>query len=95
MQIICDSNYLKLIVLLGLVGIGSNIHYLGINYALDQIGWEYGINCIFVGIIEVISYLFLRIPSFYTEFMVTLLPRRKGVLVGCGIMAFLGLLFIY
>jgi hypothetical protein len=60
MKVICDPYYLKLIIVLSLAEIGCNINYTGTNYALDLVGWEYGINCIITGGIEFIAYLFLR-----------------------------------
>ena len=40
--------------------IGGNLYYLGTNYALDQIGLDYGANMISNGIIEFFSYFVLR-----------------------------------
>jgi len=34
---------------------GGNIYYFGSNYALDQIGYEYGTNLIAAGIIEALA----------------------------------------
>jgi hypothetical protein len=63
MKVICDPFYLKLIVVITLVDIGNNINYTGTTYALAQIGWDYGLNCILIGSVELVSYIFLSSPN--------------------------------
>lgn len=55
--------YLKLIVLLALLELGANLHYFGVNYAIDQIGYAYGTNMIASGLIECAGYFTLRTLS--------------------------------
>ena len=39
------------------------MYYFGSNYALDEIGYDYGANMISTGLIELLSFFLLRTPS--------------------------------
>ena len=50
-EVFSNKFYVKLILLLALLELGANLHYFGINYAIDQIGFDYGTNMIATGLI--------------------------------------------
>ena len=53
-----------MVIVLCLTEIGCNLYYWGNNYAYDQIGYEYGANCIIAGIVECLGYLTLSMLCF-------------------------------
>ena len=61
-KILKNPYYLKLFIVLIFVDIGGNLYYFGTNYALDEIGLDYGANTISGGIIEFFSFVVMRIP---------------------------------
>jgi hypothetical protein len=44
--------YIRMMLILFITESGANTYYWGNNYAYDQVGYEYGLNCIIAGIIE-------------------------------------------
>lgn len=46
-----SSHYRKTIIILILTEIGGTLYYFGTNYALDEIGYDYGANMISTGAI--------------------------------------------
>ncbi len=46
-----DPYYRKTIIILIIAEIGSNLYYMSTNYALDQIGFDYGANMVGTGTI--------------------------------------------
>lgn len=56
-----DKYYLKMLIILTLANTGGNLYYSGTNFALDEIGLEYGANMISNGAIELLSFITLRI----------------------------------
>lgn len=55
-----NPEYRKLFLILMLVDIGGTLYYIGTNFALDEIGLEYGANMISSGIIEFAAFVVLR-----------------------------------
>ena len=50
-ECIGSRTYVQMVIVLCLTEIGCNLYYWGNNYAYDQIGYEYGTNCIVAGIV--------------------------------------------
>lgn len=46
-----DSYYRKTTIILIFVDIGSTMYYMATNFALDEIGYDYGANMISTGLI--------------------------------------------
>lgn len=55
-----NPEYRKIFVILMLVDIGGTLYYIGTNFALDEIGLEYGANMISSGLIEFVAFAVLR-----------------------------------
>jgi hypothetical protein len=44
-----DKYYLKMLIILIMANTGGNLYYSGTNFALDEIGLDYGANMIING----------------------------------------------
>lgn len=56
-----DGHFRKILLILISTQVGGNLYYMATNYALDEIGYDYGANMIVTGIVEVFAFLLLRI----------------------------------
>ena len=55
-----DSYYKKMILTITVCELGASLYYVATNYSLFEIGFDYGINMTATGLIELLSFLFLR-----------------------------------
>lgn len=56
--------------------LGANLYYIGVNYALDEIGYSYGTNMIATGLCELAAYILLSITFIIIGFIITKLPKK-------------------
>lgn len=57
--VIGKKKYLVAIVCLCFSETGANLNYWACNFAFDQIGYDYGVNMIAVGVLESLSFISL------------------------------------
>ena len=74
-ECIGSRTYVQMVIVLCLTEIGCNLYYWGNNYAYDQIGYEYGTNCIIAGVVECLGYFTL---SCCIPIQISLLKKYPG-----------------
>jgi hypothetical protein len=79
---------MKIIGVIALVEITTNMYYYGVQFSLEQIGSDFGTNILLTGAIEACAY-------FSFNLFVTKLPRKKGLFFFNVASVVCGFLFIF
>lgn len=66
---------------------GGNLFFYGVEYAINDIGFSFGVNNLLIGITETIG-------GIVVSQLVVFLPRKKTLAIVYGAIPFLGSLFI-
>lgn len=89
-QTLKQWKYLKIIIFMGIVESGANVFFYGIEYAVDDIGFDYGTDNLVMGITEmamvVIATPFItklkRKRTMFIVYPLTVLVSFSFILVG-------------
>jgi hypothetical protein len=73
-----DGHFRKIMLILVSTEVGGNLYYIATNYALDEIGYDYGANMIATGAIELLAFLVLRSPDSNQSLRSTRCPAKRG-----------------
>jgi hypothetical protein len=92
-KVLKNKIYLRVMIVLFFSESGANAYYWGANYAYDQIGYEFGTNCIISGIIEAFGFVTLSNYRVNLGIFIERLPRKKSVFVLYLTMIGIGCLF--
>lgn len=79
--------YIKIILCMSIVESGGNLCFYGIQYAVNDIGYSFGVNNLLIGLTEIIATLIIG------EFVVNL-PRKRTLSIVYGAVPFLASLFM-
>lgn len=80
--------YLKIIICMSLVESGGNLCFYGIEYAINDIGYSFGINNLVIGITEIATTLVVGRH-------VTTMERKKSLSIVYAITPVLTMFFIF